>query len=149
MATSSVQRILFDLSSVDKMQHPRSPDSPGDKRKQIRINTNNNKCRANMQSATVATDESFPRGADNFALFAFGHGACSLALQKAASNLRCDSIWKCKKDVGPCQGSSAHPNGLMLQYSPISLRLFLIMMSVTASNTNCTFLVSVAQVKWV
>lgn len=57
MATSSVQRILFDLSSVDKMQHPRSPDSPGDKRKQIRINTNNNKCRANIQSATVATDE--------------------------------------------------------------------------------------------
>lgn len=35
------------------------------------------------------------------------------------------------------------------QKSPQSFRLFLMMTSVTASKTNCTFLVSVAQVKWV
>lgn len=35
------------------------------------------------------------------------------------------------------------------QKRPQSFRLFFMMTSVTASNTNCTFLVSVAHVKWV
>lgn len=43
-----------------------------------------------------------------------------------------------------------HPPGQCHpQKSPQSFRLFLMMTSVTASKTNCTFLVSVAQVKWV
>ena len=50
---------------------------------------------------------------------------------------------------GGTTGTTTHLGSAGPQKSPQSFRLFLMMTSVTASKTNCTFLVSVAQVKWV
>ena len=50
---------------------------------------------------------------------------------------------------GATTGTTTHLGSAGPQKSPQSFRLFLMMTSVTASKTNCTFLVSVAQVKWV
>lgn len=51
--------------------------------------------------------------------------------------------------LGVTTGTTTHLGSAGPQKSPQSFRLFLMMTSVTASKTNCTFLVSVAQVKWV
>lgn len=50
---------------------------------------------------------------------------------------------------GATTRTTTHLSSAGSQKSPQSFRLFLMMTSVTASKTNCTFLVSVAQVKWV